>query len=103
MVGGAVGCLVVGAALQYSASSSQQDVKDLYLGDNGHVPVYDPAIATKYRQLIDEGNRDTDLAWVAFGAAAAFTAAATVWFMHDARVTPVVTPREAGVALQTRF
>jgi hypothetical protein len=103
VVGGAVGCVVIGSVLQYSATSSEQDIRDLYLSDNGRAPVYDPTTAAKYHQLLDEGHRYADLAWVAFGAAAGFAAAATIWFVHDARVTPMVTPKEAGVALQARF
>ena len=103
MVGGAIGCAVIGAVLQYSASSAEQDVRDLYLGDDGRVPVYSPSIAAQYHTLIDEGNRYADLAWVAAGVAVGFAAAATIWFVHDAHVVPVVTPKEASVALQARF
>jgi hypothetical protein len=103
MVGGAIGFTVIAAVLQYSASSAEQDVRDLYLGDDGRVPAYSPSIAAQYHTALDEGHRYADLAWVAAGAAAGFAAAATIWFVHDAHVTPVVTPKEAGVALQARF
>jgi hypothetical protein len=103
MVGGAIGFVVIGAVLQYSATSSEQDIRDLYLGEAGHTPVYNAATAASYHQLIDEGNRYADLAWVAFGVAAGFAAASSIWFVHDVHIAPLVTPTEGGLTLRTRF
>ena len=86
--------------LAYSASSSEQDLKDLYVGLDGNPPVYDAKLAKRYQDLLDEGHRYEHLSWGAFGVAGGFAVAATVLFLHDrheSRIEPVVTPHSAGV------
>jgi hypothetical protein len=109
MVGGALAFITAGVVLAYSASSSEQDLQDLYVGLDGKTPKYDATTATRYQDLIDQGHRYQDLSWASFGIAAGFTAAAASWFVHDyneARrwaVIPVATPQSTGVGASVRF
>jgi hypothetical protein len=111
MVGGALAFATAGAVLAYSASSSEQDIKDLYvpLGGGG-APTFTPQTAQRYQELVDEGHRYQYLSWGAFGVAAGFGIAATFIFIHDhieaernILVTPIATPTSAGASLSVRF
>jgi hypothetical protein len=99
MVGGGLAFVTIGAVLAYSASSSEQDLKDLYVGLDGNPPVYDATVAKRYQSLVDEGQRYEHLSWAAFGVAGGFAVAATILFLHghhDGRVEPTPT----GVAIK---
>lgn len=102
MVGGALAFITVGVVLAYSASSSEQDIRDLYVGVAGTRPTYDMSTASRYHDLLDEGHRYQDLSVGAFGIGVGFAVAAAVWFIHDRNVealaiTPVVSAQGAGL------
>jgi hypothetical protein len=96
--------------LAYATSSSEQDVKDLYLGLAGQPPAFDAKTQARYQQLLDEGHRYEVLSWTAFGLAGVAAIGAGILFAtssHDesprATVTPLVTPQGAGVSLSGHF
>jgi hypothetical protein len=110
MVGGALAFATAGAVLAYSASSSEQDIKDLYVGIDGKTPVFDTKTQQRYQELVDEGHRYQYLSWGAFGVAAGFGIAATLIFIHDhvveerrVLITPTATPTSAGAAVTLHF
>ena len=110
MVGGALAFATAGAVLAYSASSSEQDIKDLYVGLDGKTPVFDTKTQQRYQDLLDEGHRYQYLSWGAFGVAAGFGIAATLIFIHDhvveerrVLITPTATPTSAGAAVTLHF
>ncbi|MBV8755797.1 MAG: hypothetical protein JO257_00895 [Deltaproteobacteria bacterium] len=97
MVGGGLAFATLGAVLAYSASSSEQDLKDLYVGLDGKPPTYDATVAKRYQSLVDEGNRYEHLSWASFGIAGGFAIAATILFMRD---PGRVEPAPSGVAIR---
>ncbi|MEO8844893.1 MAG: hypothetical protein ABI591_16630 [Kofleriaceae bacterium] len=111
MVGGALAFVTAGAVLAYSASSSEQDIRDLYVGLNNQSPVFDPSTQQRYQELLDEGHRYQYLAWGSFAIATGFAAAATILFVRDhdeedqqrVFVTPTASPTGAGVSATIRF
>ena len=98
MVGGGLAFVTIGAVLAYSASSSEQDLKDLYVGLDGNPPVYDATVAKRYQNLVDEGHRYEHLSWGAFGVAGGFAVAATILFLHGRH--DHVEPAASGVAIR---
>jgi hypothetical protein len=103
MVGGGLAFVTLGAVLAYAASSSEQDLDDLYVGLDGKPPVYDATLAKRYQGLLDEGHRYEHLSWGAFGVAGGFAVAATVLFLHgrhESRIEPVVGTHSAGVSVR---
>jgi hypothetical protein len=98
MVGGGLAFVTIGAVLAYSASSSEQDLKDLYVGLDGNPPVYDATVAKRYQSLVDEGQRYEHLSWAAFGVAGGFAIAATILFVHGRH--DHVEPTPTGVAIK---
>lgn len=110
MVGGALAFVTAGAVLAYSASSSEQDIRDLYVGLDNMSPVYDMKTQQRYQELLDEGHRYQYLSLGAFGIAAGFTVAATLLFVHDHNVeqqrllvAPTASGTSAGVSATLRF
>jgi hypothetical protein len=97
MVGGSLAFVTVGAVLAYSASSSEQDLKDLYVGLDGKPPTYDATVAKRYQSLVDEGQRYEHLSWGSFALAGGFAVAATILFLHH---SDRVEPSPGGVALR---
>jgi tetratricopeptide (TPR) repeat protein len=107
--GSAVALITLGGVLAYASSSSENDIRDLYVGFAGQPATFDAQTRSKYDDLIDQGHRYQHLSWGAFGLAGAAAAGAVVLFLvggHDeapparrARVIPVVTGRGAGVAV----
>jgi hypothetical protein len=105
--GGAIALITLGGVLAYAASSSENDVRDLYVGFAGQPPTFDAQTRNRYDDLIDQGHRYQHLSWAAFGLAGATAAGAAFLFViggHDesaprSRVTPLVTTRSAGVAV----
>lgn len=103
-VGGSLAFVTVGAVLAYAASSSEQDLRDLYVGLGNTPPTYDAKTAKRYQDLLDEGHRYQHLSWGSFGIAAGFAIGATILFVRgDVAIAPVVTPHEAGAAATVRF
>jgi hypothetical protein len=98
MVGGGLAFVTIGCVLAYSASSSEQDLKDLYVGLDGMPPTYDATVAKRYQSLVDEGNRYEHLSWGAFGVAGGFAIAATILFLHGHHDR--VEPTPTGVAIK---
>jgi hypothetical protein len=106
MTGGAIALVTLGGVLAYAAGSSENDVRDLYVGFAGQPPTFDAATRKRYDELIDEGRRYEHLSWVSFGLAGATAVGAAVLFVlgnrdeaPPPRVTPIVTTTGAGVAV----
>ncbi len=110
MVGGALAFVTAGAVFAYSASSSENDIKDLYVGVTSTTPLYSSAIAKRYQDLLDEGHRYQSLSWASFGVATGFGIAAALLFVHDYNeqqkrlmLTPTASPSGAGVSATIKF
>lgn len=110
MVGGALAFVTAAAVFAYSATSSENDIKDLYVGVTSITPVFDATIAKRYQDLLDEGHRYQYLAWASFGVATGFTVAAALLFVHDHNehekrllLAPTASPTGAGVSATIRF
>jgi hypothetical protein len=98
--------VALGGVLAYAARSSENDIRDLYAGFAGQVPVFDAQTRQRYDDLVDEGRRYQHLSWTAFGLAGAAALGAAVLFtiggqepVHHARLTPVITPRGGGITV----
>ena len=98
--------------LAFATASSEDDVKDLYLGDVGVPPAYTSSTAAKLQQLLGEGHNYEHLSWLSFGLAAAAAGGATALFVtgghaaageHAMRVVPVVEPGGGGMAAVGSF
>jgi len=108
LTGSGVALAVLGGVLAYAASSSENDIRDLYVGFAGQPATFDAETRKRYDDLIDQGHRYQHLSWAAFGLTGAAAAGAAVLFMlggrdetaQHARVTPVVTSRGAGVSVR---
>jgi hypothetical protein len=107
LTGGAIALTALGGILAVAASSSENDVRDLYVGFAGQPATFDAETRKRYDDLIDQGHRFQHLSWASFGLAGAAAAGAAILFVLGgreesaprARVTPVVTPSGAGVAI----
>jgi hypothetical protein len=106
--GSAIAFATLGGVLAYAASSSENDVRDLYAGLAGQTPTFDGATRKRYDDLVAQGERYQHLSWAAFGLAGAAAIGVTVLFLvgrddepaHPPPVTPVVGPRSAGVSVR---
>lgn len=110
MVGGALAFVTAGAVFAYSASSAENDIKDLYVGVTSMTPVFDSSLAKRYQDLLDEGHRYQYLSWASFGVATGFGIAAALLFVHDHNeqqkrlmLAPTAGPSGAGVSATIRF
>jgi hypothetical protein len=107
LTGGAIALTALGGILAVAASSSEADIRDLYVGFAGQPATFDAETRKRYDDLVDQGHRFQHLSWASFGVAGAAAAGAAVLFVlggredtaQRARVTPVVTPTSAGVAI----
>lgn len=107
MTGGAVALVTLGSVLAYAANSSESDVRDLYVGFAGQPATFDAQTRKRYDEIIGHGRRYQRLSWASFGLAGAAAAGAVVLFVigarpespKRARLTPIVTPTGAGVAV----
>jgi len=110
LVGSGIALATLGGVLAYAADSSENDVRDLYLGFDGKPPTFDVQTRQRYDDLVDQGHRYQRLSWASFGLAGAAAVGATVLFLVGRRatasharitaiVTPVVTDRSAGIAV----
>jgi hypothetical protein len=105
-VGGSLAFATAGAVLAYSTQSAEQDIKDLYVSNDGRPPEFDAKTQKRYDDLTAEGKRYQYLAWTSFGLAAGCAIGATIFFLrdrNDVSVTPIVTPKETGVSATLRF
>jgi hypothetical protein len=110
MGGGAIALITLGGVLAYAASSSENNVRDLYAGFAGQPPMFDAQTRKRYDDLVDEGRSYQHLSWAAFGLAGAAAVGVVVLFTvgrHDEpaqatapTVTPVIGPRGAGVSVR---
>jgi tetratricopeptide (TPR) repeat protein len=108
LTGGAIAMATLGGVLANAASSSENDVRDLYLGFAGQPPAFDAQTRKRYDDLVDQGHRYQHLSWASLGLAGAAAAGAAVLFVlgghreaaPQARVTPVVTTTSAGLAVR---
>ncbi len=108
--GGAIAMVTLGGVLAYAASSSENDVRDLYAGFAGQAPPFDGTTRKRYNDLVDEGRRYQHLSWAAFGLAGAAAAGVAVLFTvgrgdepappRAPAVTPVVGAHSAGVSVR---
>lgn len=103
-----VAFVTVGAVLAYSASSSEKDIDDLYVGIGGQPPRWDARTQQTYQDLVDEGNRYEKLSWVSFGLAGATGIAAAVLFWRagtesSVQVAPAASATGGGVSVLGRF
>lgn len=103
--GTAIALATLGGVLAYAASSSENDVRDLYVGFAGQPPAFDAQTRKRYDDLVDQGHRYEHLSWASFGLAGAAAAGAAVLFVlggrdEAPRVAPVITPAGAGVAVR---
>jgi uncharacterized protein involved in exopolysaccharide biosynthesis len=105
LTGAGIALLTLGSVLAYAADSSENDIRDLYVGFAGQPPVFDARTQKDYNDLIDRGRQYEHLSWASFGLAGAAGVGAAVLFLVGGReepglqVTPVVTSRSAGVAV----
>ena len=106
-VGGALAFVTAGAVLAYSTASAEQDLKDLYISNNGMPPRFDDKTRERYDDIQAEGRRYEILSWTSFGIAAGCAVGATIFFLRaqsdDVEVTPVVSPKQTGVTATIRF
>ena len=108
-VGGTVALATIGGVLAFSATSSEQDIKDLYVGVDHVPPVFDGTTQKRYDDLIDEGHRYQDLSWAAFGAAAVCAGLSAYLFVrghasHEhVALRPVVAPQLVGLGASGSF
>jgi len=111
LVGGsAIAFATLGGVLAYAASSSENDVRDLYAGFAGQTPPFDAQTRKRYDDLVDEGRRYQHLSWAAFGLAGAAAVGVAVLFTigrgdepappRAPAVTPVVGTHGAGVSVR---
>jgi len=107
LVGSGIALVTLGGVLAYAATSSENDIRDLYLGFGGQPTAFDDRTRRRYDSLIDEGHRYAHLSWTAFGLAGAAAIGSALLFTlgrdperpPGPRVTPVVTTTSAGVAI----
>jgi len=107
MTGSAIALATLGGVLAYAATSSENDVRDLYVGFAGQPPVFDAKTRQSYDELVSQGERYQHLSWASFGLAGAAAVGAAVLFViggrdeaaQPARIAPIVTPNSAGVAV----
>lgn len=108
LVASSIALVTVGGVLAYAASSSENDISDLYVGFAGQPPAFDARTQKQYEQLVDEGNRYEKLSWLAFGLAGASAISAAVLFYrssgdHAVQVAPAVTPTGGSVSATVRW
>jgi tetratricopeptide (TPR) repeat protein len=108
LTGSAFAVGTLGGILAFAANSSENDVRDLYVGFAGEPATFDAQTRQRYDELVAQGRRYERLSWAAFGLTAAAAAGAAVLFVlgdrdeaaPPPRVAPVVTPTSAGVAVR---
>jgi hypothetical protein len=107
LTGGATALAALGGVLAYATNSSENDVRDLYVGFAGQPATFDGQIRQRYDELVADGRRYQRLSWAAFGLAGGAAAGAAVLFVlgnrepaASVRVAPVVTRGGAGVAVR---
>lgn len=108
LVASSIALVTVGGVLAYAASSSENDISDLYVGFAGQPPAFDARTQKQYETLVDEGRRYERLSWLTFGLAGASALGAALLFYRGSdegpvRVTPAVTPTGGGVSATVRW
>lgn len=108
LTGGVIALATLGGVLAYAANSSENDIRDLYVGFAGQPATFDTRTKQRYDDLVDQGHRYEHLSWASFGLAGAAAAGAAVLFVlgrreepaQPARITPIVTTNSAGLAVR---
>jgi tetratricopeptide (TPR) repeat protein len=113
LMGTSIGLVTIGGVLAYAASSSENDIQDLYVSALGQPPVFNDATRKRYNDLIDEGHNYEHLSWVALGLAGAVGVGAAILFLttgdddpsishsaEHARVTPIIAPNGGGISVR---
>jgi hypothetical protein len=108
LTGGVVALATLGGVLAYATNSSENDIRDLYVGFAGQPATFDTKTKQRYDDLVDQGHRYEHLSWASFGLAGAAAAGAAVLFVlgrrdepaQHARITPIVTTNSAGLAMR---
>jgi hypothetical protein len=106
LAGTSVAFLITGTVLAFSASSSENDIRDLYTNIAGSPATYTLAVASQYQAAIADGRRYEHLSWAAFslaGATAIASALAFTYGRHTIEMSPIATPTSAGAAALLRF
>jgi len=108
LVASSIGLVTVGGVLAYAASSSENDISDLYVGLGGMPPVWDAKTMKSYQDLQDEGNRYAHLSWVSFGLAGATALTAAILFVRHSKankveVAPAISANSASLGAVVQF
>jgi hypothetical protein len=108
LVASSIALVTVGGVLAYAASSSENDVNDLYEGFTGQPPAFDARTQQTYNDLVDEGNRYEKLSWISFGLAGATAIGAAVLFYRHSnessvQVAPTASATSGGVSATVRW
>ncbi|CAN5915519.1 hypothetical protein BH11MYX3_BH11MYX3_48160 [soil metagenome] len=108
LVASSIALVTVGGVLAYAASSSENDVDDLYAGFTGQPPVFDARTQQTYNDLVDEGRRYETLSWISFGLAGATAIGAGLLFYrhsneHSVQVAPTASTTGGGVSATLRW
>jgi tetratricopeptide (TPR) repeat protein len=104
VAGSGIALAALGGILAYAASSSESDIRDLYIGFGGAKVTFDSATRRRYQDLVDQGHNYEHLSWGAFGLAGAAAVGTVVLFVTGrepahSRIAPIVTTTTAGVAV----
>ncbi len=108
LVASSIALVTVGGVLAYAASSSENDVEDLYAGFTGQPPAFDARTQQTYDDLVAEGNRYEKLSWISFGLAGATAIGAAVLFYRHSNestvhVAPTASTTGGGVSATLRW
>ena len=68
LTGSAIALATLGGVLAYAATSSENDVRDLYVGFAGQPPAFDAQTKKRYDDLVDQGHRYQHLSWASSAA-----------------------------------
>lgn len=84
--GSGIALAALGGVLAYAASSSENDVRDLYVGLNNTPPSFDATTRNRYNDFVNQGHNYEHLSWTSFGLAGAAAVTAALLFTlggHD--------------------
>jgi hypothetical protein len=112
-VGAVVTFATIGAVLGLSAKSREEDIQNLFV-TAGEPETYEGAVAERYDDLVDEGEKLEVWSYAAFGAAGVAAAASVVFFLLDDTpassegnvvklITPTVQTRQVGLTAGWTF
>ena len=106
VAGGSLAFVLASVVLAEAAKSSENDIRDLYVGLDNRTPTYDAAVQKRYQDLVDEGHQYQHLSFASFGVAAAAAGVSAYLFIRhrdEAVLAPTASPHGAGVSAIWRF